>query len=145
MNTKTPNIAIAVRAVIDAPVHKVWEYWTNPKHIVHWNYASPDWHTPRAENDLRPGGKFVSRMEARDGSIGFDFSGKYSKVEPFTLIEYILDDNRKVEVRFEPDGNKTKVTEVFEAEQENTVELQETGWQAILTNFKNYVEASEKK
>jgi uncharacterized protein YndB with AHSA1/START domain len=145
MNTKTPNIAIAVRAVIDAPVQKVWEYWTNPKHIVHWNCASPDWHTPRAENDLRPGGKFLSRMEARDGSIGFDFSGKYSKVEPFTLIEYILDDNRKVEVRFETDGNKTKVTEVFEAEQENTIELQETGWQAILTNFKNYAEASEKE
>ena len=145
MNTKTPNIAIAVRAVIDAPVQKVWEYWTNPKHIVHWNYASHDWHTPRAENDLRPGGKFVSRMEARDGSIGFDFSGKYSNVQQHTLIEYILDDNRKVEVRFEPDGNKTKITEVFEAEQENTVELQETGWQAILTNFKNHVEASEKE
>lgn len=142
MTTKTPGISITVRALIDAPVHKVWEYWTNPKHIIHWNNASPDWHTPRAENDLRPGGKFLSRMQARDGSMGFDFSGKYSSVEQHSLIKYILDDNRKVEVHFEPDGNKTKITEIFEAEQENTVELQETGWQAILNNFKNYVEAS---
>jgi len=145
MNTKTANIAITIKALINAPVQKVWEYWTNPKHIIHWNNASEDWYTPRAENDLRAGGKFISRMEARDGSMGFDFSGKYSKVKHQNLIEYILDDNRKVMVRFDPDGNKTKLTEVFEAEQENTVELQETGWQAILNNFKKYVETPNKR
>ena len=145
MNTKTVNIAITVRAIINAPVQKVWEYWTNPKHIIHWNNASPDWHTPRAENDLRVGGKFLSRMEAKDGSMGFDFSGKYTTVKHQKLIELTLDDERKVQVHFDPDGDKTTVTEVFEAEQENTVELQKTGWQAILNNFKNYVEASDKK
>ncbi|MFA5971325.1 MAG: SRPBCC domain-containing protein [Lentimicrobiaceae bacterium] len=145
MSTKTANIAITVRAIINAPVQKVWEYWTNPKHIIHWNNASPDWHTPRAENDLRVGGKFLSRMEARDGSMGFDFEGTYTKVKHQKLIELTLDDDRKVQVHFDPVGNKTKVTEVFEAEQENTVELQETGWQAILTNFKKYVETPGKR
>lgn len=145
MNTKTANNAITVRALINAPVQKVWEYWTNPQHIIHWNNASPDWHTPRAENDLRAGGKFVSRMEARDGSMGFDFSGKYNKVKHQKIIELTLDDNRKVQVRFDPDGNKTMITEVFDAEQENTVELQKTGWQAILDNFKKYVETPGKR
>jgi len=143
MNTKTQTIAITVSAIIDAPVKKVWKCWTDTKHIIHWNNASPDWHTPRAENDLRAGGKFLSRMEARDGSIGFDFSGKYTKVEQQKLIELTLDDDRKVQLRFDANGNKTTVTEVFEAEHENTVELQQTGWQAILDNFKKYVEASE--
>jgi len=143
MNPKTANIAITVSVIIEAPVQIVWEYWTNPKHIINWNNASPDWHTPRAENDLRAGGTFLSRMEARDGSMGFDFSGKYTKVEQQKLIELTLDDDRKVQVRFDADGNNTIVTEVFEAEQENTLELQETGWQAILNNFKKYVEALE--
>jgi len=143
MTSKNEKISLTVQASINAPVHKVWECWTNPKHIIHWNNASPDWHTPRAENDLRVGGKFVSRMEARDGSMGFDFSGKYTKVIPEKLIELTLDDERKVQLCFDTDGNKTKVVEVFEAEQENTVELQETGWQAILNNFKKYVEAFE--
>ena len=144
MNTKTANIAITVQAIINAPVQKVWENWTNPKHIIHWNNASDDWHTPRAENDLRVGGKFLSRMEARDGSAGFDFIGKYSKVESLKLIKYTLEDDRKVQVRFDSDGDKTTVTEVFDAEQENTVELQQTGWQAILNNFKKYTEAPGK-
>lgn len=145
MNTETANTAITVSAIIEAPVQQVWKYWTDPKHIIQWNNASPDWHTPRAENNLRVGGKFLSRMEARDGSEGFDFEGKYLKVETQKLIEYILEDDRRVQVRFDLDGNKTRVTEVFEAEQENTVELQETGWQAILDNFKKYIEASENK
>jgi uncharacterized protein YndB with AHSA1/START domain len=143
MNTKTQNIAITVSAIIDAPVKKVWKYWADPKHIIHWNNASPDWHTPRAENDLRVGGRFLSRMEARDGSIGFDFSGKYTKIEQQKLIELTLGDDRKVQVRFDANGNKTTVTEVFEAEHENPVELQQAGWQAILDNFKKYVEALE--
>ena len=143
MNTKTQNIAITVSAIIDAPVNKVWKYWTDPKHIINWNNASPDWHTPRAENDLRAGGKFLSRMEARDGSMGFDFEGKYLKVEPQKLIEYILGDDRKINVHFDSDGDHTTVTEIFDAEHENPVEMQQTGWQAILDNFKKYVESSE--
>lgn len=145
MNTKTANIAITVRAIINAPVQEVWEYWTNPKHIIHWNNASDDWYTPRAENDLRVGGKFMSRMEARDGSTGFDFEGKYIKVEPKKIIEYILADDRKIKVRFDSDGVKTTVTEIFDAENENPVEMQQTGWQAILNNFKKYVETPGKK
>jgi len=145
MNTKTANIAITVRAIIDAPIQKVWEYWTLPKHIIHWNNASDDWHTPRAENDLRVGGKFMSRMEARDGSMGFDFEGKYSKVIPQKLIEYILEDDRKIQVFFDSQGDKTSVTEIFDAENENPIKMQETGWQAILDSFKKYVEASEKE
>jgi uncharacterized protein YndB with AHSA1/START domain len=145
MNTETANTAITVSAIIEAPVQQVWKYWTDPKHIIQWNNASPDWHTPRAENDLRVGGKFLSRMEARDGKMGFDFSGTYTKVKLQKLIELTLDDDRRVQVRFDLDGNKTRVTEVFEAEQEYTVELQETGWQAILDNFKKYIEASENK
>ena len=140
MNTKTPAIAITVGAIINAQVHKVWEYWTNPQHIIHWNNASPDWHTPRAENDLRVGGKFMSRMEARDGSMGFDFTGEYTQVIKYKRIESVLGDGRKVQVRFEPDENGTMLTEVFDAEQENAIELQKTGWQAIMDNFKKYTE-----
>jgi uncharacterized protein YndB with AHSA1/START domain len=145
MNSKTENIALTVRAIIDSPVQKVWEYWTDPKHIIHWNNASDDWYTPRAENDLRVGGKFMSRMEARDGSVGFDFKGKYRKVIPRKLIEYILEDDRKIQVFFDSQGDKTSVTEVFDAENENPVEMQQTGWQAILDNFKKYVETPGKR
>lgn len=133
---------ITVRAEINAPVEKVWEFWTDPKHIVHWNNASDDWHTPKAENDLRVGGKFLSRMEARDGSTGFDFIGMYSKVEPLRQIEYTLEDDRTVQISFAAEGDKTTVTETFEAEQENTLELQQFGWQSIVNNFKRYVETS---
>lgn len=143
MSTKASETVITVSAIINAPVAKVWESWTDPKHIIHWNNASNDWHTPKAENDLRVGGKFLSRMEARDGSMGFDFTGEYSKIEKFKLIESTLGDGRKLQVHFEAVENGTRVTEVFEAEQENTIELQRTGWQAILDNFKKYVEASK--
>lgn len=136
--------AITVGAEINAPVEKVWEFWTNPKHIVHWNNASDDWHTPKAENDLRVGGKFLSRMEARDGSMGFDFIGFYSKVEPLRQIEYTLEDDRRVQISFTSEGDKTRVTETFEAEQENSMELQQSGWQSIVNNFKRYVETSGK-
>lgn len=144
METEDKTI-ITVQASINAPVEKVWKLWTDPEHIVKWNNASDDWHTPRAENDLRAGGRFLSRMEARDGSSGFDFTGKYSTVELNKQIEYILDDGRNVQVIFIPRGNVTTVTEAFEAEQENTIEMQEAGWQAILDNFKKYAEASDKK
>lgn len=145
METKTEKIVITVQVDIHAPVKKVWKLWTDPKHIIHWNYASDDWHTPSAENDLRVGGKFVSRMEAKDGSMGFDFSGKYDKVELHKQIDTILDDERKVQVTFVDNGNETSVIESFEAETENSVELQKTGWQAILDNFKKYVETTKTK
>ena len=131
-----------VKVTVNSPVERVWEFWTDPKHIVNWNNASDEWHTPGAENDLRVGGKFLSRMEAKDGSMGFDFTGVYSKVEPHRQIEYTLDDGRNVQVSFVSDGDKTTVTEIFEAEQTNSLELQQSGWQSILDNFKKYVENS---
>ena len=135
---------ITVEVTIHMPVEKVWKFWTDPKHIIHWNNASDDWHTTKAENDLRPDGKFLSRMEAKDGSMGFDFTGKYDKIELHKLIESTLDDNREVKVSFVSNGSETTITEIFEAEQENTIELQQAGWQLILDNFKKYTETSDK-
>lgn len=139
METTNKNI-ITIEASINAPVEKAWEFWTKPGHIVKWCYASDDWHTPRAENDLRVGGKFSSRMEAKDGSMGFDFGGVYDAVEEHKFIEYTIGDGRKVQVHFDSSGNATKITESFEAEDTNPVEMQRGGWKAILTNFKNYAE-----
>jgi len=135
---------ITVEALINAPVEKVWEFWTDPKHIIRWNYASADWHTTRAESNLKPRGRFLSRMEARDGSNGFDFTGTFEKVKQYDHIEYTLDDERKVNIFFKRDENSTIVKEIFEAENDNSEELQREGWQAILNNFKDYVEASGK-
>lgn len=131
---------VTIEATINAPVAKVWDFWTKPEHITKWNFASPDWHTPHAENDLRVGGKFVSRMEAKDGSFGFDFGGTYDAVETHELIEYTLGDSRKVKVIFSGSGSTTKITSIFEAEGQNPVEMQKAGWQAILNNFKAYAE-----
>ena len=132
--------SITILATINAPVSKVWQYWTEPSHITKWNSASPDWHTPRAENDLREGGKFSSRMEAKDGSMGFDFGGTYDKIINHQLIQYTLGDERKVEIHFAENNGLTEITEIFDPETTNTIELQRTGWQAILDNFKKYVE-----
>ena len=132
---------ITVDTIINAPVEKVWKYWTLPEHIINWNNASPDWHTPKAENDLKPGGKFLSRMEAKDGSFGFDFGGVYDEVIIHKLISYTLGDGRKVKIIFSPIGFKTAVSETFETENTNPVEMQEAGWQAILNNFERHVEA----
>lgn len=132
---------ITVQTVINAPIEKVWELWTTPEHITKWNYASDDWHTPFAENDLRTGGKFLSRMEAKDGSFGFDFSGVYNLVKIYEAIHYTVDDGRKVLITFASTANETKLVEAFEAETQNPVEVQRAGWQAILDNFKKYVEA----
>jgi uncharacterized protein YndB with AHSA1/START domain len=134
------NNFITVKVTVNAPVKKVWSYWTEPKHITEWNYASEDWHTPFAENDLQVGGKFVSRMEAKDGSFGFDFSGIYDDVKLYEVINYTLEDGRDVKITFIDHENITEVIEVFEAEDENSMELQQTGWQAILDHFKNYIE-----
>lgn len=133
---------ITVKATINARVEKVWQYWTSPEHIVKWNNASEDWHTPKAENDLRVGGKFLSRMEAKDGSMGFDFEGTYTTVETNKQIAYVLADDRKILVEFNGNGNTTEVVETFDAENENPVEMQQAGWQAILDNFKKYAEAN---
>ena len=133
---------ITVETTVNAPVQKVWEFWTGPEHIVKWNNASDDWHTPRAENDLRVGGKFLSRMEAKDGSFGFDFGGIYDEVTTNEVIAYTIDDGRKVKITFSPSGNETRIVETFEAESMNSIELQRTGWQAILDNFKKYAESN---
>jgi uncharacterized protein YndB with AHSA1/START domain len=141
METMEKKAVITIEAIINAPVQKVWEYWTKPEHITQWNSASPDWHTPHAENDLLAGGSFSSRMEAKDGSFGFDFGGIYDVVTPSEYIEYTLGDTRKVKTNFIVQGDTTKVVESFEAEDQNSVEMQKRGWQAILDNFKNYTEA----
>lgn len=133
---------ITVESTIQAPVGKVWEFWSVPEHIMQWNNASDDWHTPFSENDLRIGGKFMSRMEARDGSFGFDFSGVYDEVRPNELISYTLGDGRKVRIEFSGNGRTTKVVEHFEAEDTNSIEMQKGGWQAILDNFRKYAEAN---
>jgi uncharacterized protein YndB with AHSA1/START domain len=135
---------ITVETKVNAPVEKVWIFWTDPKHIIHWNNASLDWHTPRAQNDLRVGGRFLSRMEARDGTMGFDFSGEYTKVTLNKQIFYTMDDGREARISFSSNGNQTSIKETFEAEHENTVELQRNGWQSILNNFKKYIEAYDK-
>jgi len=140
METKEKTV-ITVGNTVNAPVEKVWEFWTKPEHITQWNNASDDWHTPRAENDLRTGGSFSARMEARDGSFGFDFGGIYDDVKKNESIEYTMGDGRKVKVNFTPHGNTTKVTEAFEAEDTNPAEMQKGGWQAILDNFKKYTES----
>ncbi len=134
---------VTVRAVVEAPIEKVWEYWTTPDHIMRWNNASEDWHTPMSVNDLRTGGKFKSRMESRDGSMGFDFEGTYDVVLTNDKIEYTLADGRKVVVEFTPNKDQTSIEETFEAESENSLEMQQQGWQAILDNFKKYVESNK--
>jgi uncharacterized protein YndB with AHSA1/START domain len=139
---ETTTTTITIETTIKAPVAKVWQYWTSPQHIVNWNSASDDWHTPKAENDLRVGGKFASRMEAKDGSQGFDFSGIYNAVQTNQHIEYTMGDGRKVKVVFTSNGDETKVVEDFEAESTYPVEMQREGWQAILHNFKKYVEGN---
>jgi len=139
MSTTTAT-KITVEATVKAPVEKVWKFWGGPEHIMQWCNASPDWHAPRAENDLREGGKFLTRMEAKDGSFGFEFGGIYDVVKTNQLIEYTMGDGRKVVVSFESNGNETHVTETFEAEGTNPIEMQRGGWQAILDNFKSYTE-----
>jgi len=131
---------ITIETTVNAPVDKVWECWNKPEHITQWCSASDEWHTPRAENDLKVGGKFNSRMEAKDGSMGFDFSGVYDVVKTNEIIAYTMDDGRKCEITFAPIGNTTKVVESFEAEDENSIEMQKGGWQNILDNFKKYTE-----
>lgn len=133
---------ITVESTIDAPVQKVWDYWTKPEHITKWNNASDDWHTPWAKNDLREGGSFSARMEARDGSMGFEFGGVYDVVKDREYIEYTMGDGRKVKVSFSDQGNSTHVSESFDAENTHSIDMQKSGWQAILDNFRKYTESN---
>ena len=135
--------SITVAVVVSAPVEKVWQCWTRPEHITQWCFASDDWCAPAATNDVRVGGVFTTRMEAKDGSTGFDFGGTYTIVVPEKILEYTMngDDARKVSIQFSQEGENCKVTETFEAESENPLEMQRSGWQSILDNFKKYTEA----
>jgi len=135
--------AITVEATINAPVEKVWKCWNEPQHITNWAFASDEWHAPYAENDLREEGKFKTTMAAKDGSMRFDFEGVYTSLKNQELIEYTILDGRKVSISFAGNGNATKIVETFEAEESHPVELQQSGWQAILDNFKKYVEANQ--
>lgn len=134
--------AITVETIVNAPVEKVWKYWTQPEHIIKWNFASDDWHCPSSTNDLRVGGKFSSRMAAKDGSMAFDFAGEYIQVKSNEYIEYVMGDGRNVKVFFSSQGTTTKVTSTFEAESINSIELQKGGWQAIIDNFKKHTESN---
>jgi uncharacterized protein YndB with AHSA1/START domain len=132
---------ITVETTVKAPVEKIWSYFTEPGHITKWYYASDDWHAPYAENDLKVKGKFKTKMAAKDGSMGFDFEGVYTKVLKHKSIEYSIPDGRKVIISFSRHGNDTRIVESFEAEKVNSYELQKGGWQAILNNFKKYSES----
>ena len=136
----TNPTTITIETTVDAPIEKVWQYWTEPVHVTKWNYASDDWHSPKADNDLRVEGKFSYTMAAKDGSMSFDFEGIYTHIEEHISIKYTLLDDRKVSIDFSSENGKTKIVESFEAENQNSVELQKGGWQAILNNFKKYTE-----
>ncbi|BBH19014.1 activator of HSP90 ATPase [Paenibacillus baekrokdamisoli] len=137
------KVTITVETTVHAPVEKVWGYWTEPQHITKWSFASDDWHAPNADNDLRNGGSFLTRMEAKDGSFGFDFGGVYDEVRINEFISYTIGDGRKVAITFISQENDTKVIETFEAESTNPIEMQKAGFQAILDNFKKYSEISK--
>ena len=133
--------AITVETTVNAPIEKVWEYWTKPQHITSWCQASDDWHAPYAENNLQTGGKFKTTMAAKDGSFSFDFEGTYSSLQEYERMEYTMTDGRKVKILFTPNGNATHIAETFDAENTHADEQQREGWQAILNNFKKYTES----
>ncbi|HEY0908465.1 MAG TPA: SRPBCC family protein [Candidatus Paceibacterota bacterium] len=136
------NQKITVETKVKAPIEKVWAFWTEAKHIEKWNNASPDWHTPRAINNLKIGGRFTSRMEAKDGSAGFDFGGTYTTIEQFSKIEYRMDDGRMARIDFIDEEDGVAIVETFDPEKVNPAEMQKAGWQAILDNFKSYAESN---
>lgn len=131
---------ITILTTVNAPIKKVWKYWTKPKHITKWAFASNDWEAPYAENDLKVGGKFKTTMAAKDGSQSFDFAGTYTVVENHKLIEYDMDDARHVKTVFNKTQDGVEVTQTFDPETENPIEMQKQGWQQILNNFKTYTE-----
>lgn len=135
------NLKITIEVTIEKKLEQVWNLWNEPEHIMKWNHASEDWHTVRAENELRVGGKYFYRMEAKDGSIGFDCDAVYIEVLLMKKLEYIGFSDRTVTIHFQAQGEKTRIIETFDIENENPVELQKTGWQAILNNFRKYAES----
>ncbi|MDC6364377.1 MULTISPECIES: SRPBCC family protein [Flavobacteriaceae] len=137
MDTTPITIDVNITTTLD----KVWNFYTKPEHITQWNFADDSWHCPSAKNDLRKGGKYIARMEAKDGSFGFDFEAVYDEVVPQKKIAFTLEDGRKTIVLFEESHKETKVTITFDAEKENSLEMQKNGWQAILNNFKKYTES----
>jgi uncharacterized protein YndB with AHSA1/START domain len=138
------RMKITIERLIKADIAAVWQAWNNPGDIVRWNAASEDWHTTKARVDLREGGKFSARMEAKDGSMGFDFEGVYKSVVPEKSLAYRMDDGREVSVEFKPEREGILVKETFDAETENSPEMQRAGWQAILDNFARYVEGKDR-
>ena len=132
---------VTVENTIGTNVDKAWEFWTNPEHITHWNFATPEWHCPTAEHDLRVGGKLKYTLAAKDGSMAFDYTATFTTIKPGELLEYTLDDGRKVSISFIGKGNTTQIIERFEVEDENSIDMQRQGWQAILDNFKRYAES----
>lgn len=133
---------ITIQTTVKASIEKVWNFWNTPEHITKWSFASPDWHTPNAEVDLREGGKFTSTMAAKDGSMSFDFWGHYTLVKENEAIEYTMGDGRKAIIHFKETADGVEITESFDPEKENPEEMQRGGWQAILDNFKSYVESN---
>lgn len=129
---------ITVETTVNAPIEKAWQSWNTPEHIMKWNQASPDWHCPKSENDLRTGGSFTATMAAKDGSFSFDFGGIYDEVREHEYIAYHMSDGRKVDVTFTAKGNRTHISETFDPESENPIEMQKGGWQAILDSYTNY-------
>jgi uncharacterized protein YndB with AHSA1/START domain len=136
MNTEK----ITVTATVGADAAKAWQYYTQPEHITKWNFASDDWQCPWAENDMKPGGKYIARMEAKDGSMGFDFEAVYDEVNLGESFTYTMSDGRRVDVTFTENNNSTDVTVVFDPENIHPVDFQKAGWQAILDNYKKYTE-----
>ena len=134
---------ITVEALVNRERSAVWMLWNEPRHIINWNFASDDWCCPRAENDLRAGGRLCNRMEAKDGSFGFDFEAIYDEVVHEAKVAYTMTDGRKAETTFEDRGDKTQITTMFDTDGENPAEMQRVGWQAILDNFKRYAESAQ--
>lgn len=131
---------IIVKTSIKSSLEKVWEYWTQPQHIMNWNFASDEWHCPKAENNLNVGEKFSYTMAAKNGEMSFDFQGIYTNINDFSQIEYEISDGRKVIITFEELENEVEITESFDPENIHPEEFQQQGWQAILDNFKKYIE-----
>jgi len=134
-------VNITIETLVHAPINLVWDTWNSPNHVVHWNHASDDWHSPKAENNFVVGGKFVYRMEAKDNSFGFDFSGTYEEIVDKKRVVTRLDDNRLVKTEFYGEKDSVRIVETFEAEDQNSIELQREGWSAILNNYKLYTES----
>jgi uncharacterized protein YndB with AHSA1/START domain len=134
------SVKINVEATVNAPIEKVWKAWTTPADILVWNTPDPSWHSTSSENDLRVGGKFKTRMEAKDGSFGFDFEGVYDTVELYKEITYTIADGRVATTIFSEENGKTTIATTFDAETVNPIEMQKGGWQAILNNFAKYAE-----